>query len=74
MLFRSFNSSGFAAFKKAAVPGKLKLSFGPRSGSNAADIQVWSCTWGADGKTPAKGDTQYTTTGQQTEYGTQVVE
>ncbi|MBR3408390.1 MAG: hypothetical protein IKG86_06080 [Paludibacteraceae bacterium] len=69
-----FNSSGFAAFKKAAVPGKLKLSFGPRSGSNAADIQVWSCTWGADGKTPAKGDTQYTTTGQQTEYGTQIID
>ena len=68
------NSSGFAAFKKAAVPGKLKLSFGPRSGSNAADIQVWDCTWGADGKTPAKGETQYATTGQLTEYGTQIIE
>ena len=69
-----FNSSGFAAFKKAAVPGKLKLSFGPRSGSNASDIQVWNCSWGADGKTPAKGETQYGITGQQTEYGTQIVE
>ena len=69
-----FNSSGFAAFTKAPVAGRLKLSFGPRSGNNAADIEVWSCTWGADGKTPAKGDTKYATTGQQTEYGTQVIE
>ena len=64
------NSSGYACFKKAAVAGKLKLTFGPRSGSNAADIQVWD--W--DGVTPAKGTTQYTTTGQQTELGTQIVE
>jgi len=68
------NSSGYACFKKAAVAGKLKLTFGPRSGNNASDIQVWSCTWGSDGKTPAKGDTQYATTGQQTELGTQIVE
>lgn len=64
------NSSGYACFKKAAVPGKLKLTFGPRSGSNAADIQVWD--W--DGTTPGKGSTQYGTTGQQTELGTQIVE
>ncbi len=64
------NSSGYCCFTKAAVPGKLKLSFGPRSGSNAADIQVWN--W--DGATPAKGSTQYATTGQQTEYGTQIIE
>lgn len=64
------NSSGYCCFTKAAVPGKLKLSFGPRSGSNAADIQVWN--W--DGATPAKGTTQYATTGQQTEYGTQIIE
>lgn len=64
------NSSGYCCFTKAAVPGKLKLSFGPRSGSNAADIQVWN--W--DGVTPAKGTTQYATTGQQTEYGTQIIE
>lgn len=64
------NSSGYCCFTKAAVPGKLKLSFGPRTGSNAADIQVWN--W--DGATPAKGTTQYATTGQQTEYGTQIIE
>lgn len=68
------NSSGYAAFKKAAVAGKLKLSFGPRSGSNATCLEVWNCTWGDDGKTPAKGTTKIATTGNQTEYGTQIVE
>ena len=67
------NSSGFCCFTKAAVAGKLKLSFGPRSGSNAADIEVWNWSMGGDSK-PAKGDTKYATTGQQTEYGTQIVE
>ena len=68
------NSSGFCAFKKAAVAGKLKLSFGPREGTNATYVEVWNCTWGADGKTPAKGDTKIATTGSLTEYGTQIVE
>ena len=68
------NSSGYCAFKKAAVAGKLKLSFGPRSGSNATCVDVWSATWGEDGKTPAKGETKIATTGNQTEYGTQVIE
>lgn len=67
------NSSGYCCFTKAAVAGKLKLSFGPRSGSNAADIEVWNWSMGGDSK-PAKGDTKYATTGQQTEYGTQVIE
>ena len=66
------NSSGYCCFTKAAVPGKLKLSFGPRSGSNAADVQVWN--WSGDASAQTKGETQYATTGQQTEYGTQVVE
>ena len=66
------NSSGYCCFTKAAVPGKLKLSFGPRSGSNAADVQVWN--WSGDARAQTKGETQYSTTGQQTEYGTQVVE
>ena len=66
------NSSGYCCFTKAAVPGKLKLSFGPRSGSNAADVQVWN--WSGDASAQTKGETQYSTTGQQTEYGTQVVE
>ena len=66
------NSSGYCCFTKAAVPGKLKLSFGPRSGSNAADIEVWN--WSMVEDKPTKGDTKYATTGQQTEYGTQVIE
>lgn len=66
------NSSGYCCFTKAAVAGKLKLSFGPRSGSNAADVQVWN--WSGDASAQTKGETQYATTGQQTEYGTQVVE
>lgn len=66
------NSSGYCCFTKAAVAGKLKLSFGPRSGSNAADVQVWD--WSGDASAQTKGETQYATTGQQTEYGTQVVE
>ena len=68
------NSSGYCAFKKAAVAGKLKLSFGPRDGSNATYVEVWNCTWGEDGKTPAKGETKIATTGNQTEYGTQIIE
>ena len=68
------NSSGYGAFKKAPVAGKLKLSFGPRSGSNATCIEVWNATWGEDGKTPAKGETKIATTGNQTEYGTQIIE
>ena len=66
------NSSGYCCFTKAAVAGKLKLSFGPRSGSNASDIEVWNWSGAANAQT--KGDTKYATTGQQTEYGTQIVE
>ena len=68
------NSSGYCAFKKAAVAGKLKLSFGPRSGSNSTCVEVWNATWGEDGKTPAKGETKIAISGNQTEYGTQVIE
>ena len=68
------NSNGYCAFKKAPVAGKLKLSFGPRDGQKATGIEVWNCTWGEDGKTPAKGDTKLATTGKQTEYGTQIIE
>ncbi len=66
------NSSGYCCFTKAAVAGKLKLSFGPRSGSNAADIEVWN--WSGDESAQTKGDTKYATTGQLTEYGTQIIE
>ena len=66
------NSSGYCCFTKAAVAGKLKLSFGPRSGSNAANVEVWD--WSMNDETPAKGTNHYATTEQQTEYGTQVIE
>lgn len=66
------NSSGYCCFTKAAVAGKLKLSFGPRSGSLASDIEVWN--WSGAASAQTKGDTKYATTGQQTEYGTQIVE
>ena len=66
------NSSGYCCFTKAAVAGKLKLSFGPRSGSNATCVDVWS--WSGNATDQTKGTTKYATTGQQTEYGTQIVE
>ena len=66
------NSSGYACFTKAAVAGKLKLTFSPRSGSNATSVEVWNCSGEASAHT--KGDTKYVTTGQQTELGTQIVE
>ncbi len=63
------NSSGYCYFTKAAVAGKLKLSFGPRSGQNAASIEVF--TW--SGETPA-AETSIATTSELTEYGTLIVE
>ena len=67
------NSSGYCAFKKAAVAGRLKLSFGPRSGTKETYIEVWNCTWDDKGQ-PVKGDTKIAVTGKQTEYATQTVE
>ena len=67
------NSSGYACFTKAAVAGKLKLTFGPRSGSNAADIKVWGWSMNAD-KPKIDSTKYYGITGQQTELGTQIVE
>ena len=63
------NSSGYAYFTKAAVAGKLKLGFGPRSGNNAANIDVY--TWEGDlSNVPAKADmTLVATTEELTEYG-----
>ena len=63
------NSSGFCYFTKAAVAGKLKLSFGPRSGQNGASLEIF--TW--SGETPA-AETSIATTGELTEYGTLIVE
>lgn len=58
------NSSGYAAFTKAAVAGTLKLGFGPRSGTSATSVAVY--TWA--GETPA-AETLIATTAELTEYG-----
>ena len=68
------NGSGYAYFTKAAVAGKLKLGFGPRSGSNAEKMVIQ--TWSGD---PASSTvptelTSIDTTGAQSEYGFQIVE
>ena len=36
------NSSGWCSFTKAPVAGRLKLTFGPRSGVNPASLQVFT--------------------------------
>ena len=68
------NGSGYAYFTKAAVAGKLKLGFGPRSGSNAEKmvIQTWSGE-PASSTVPTEL-TSIDTTGAQSEYGFQIVE
>ena len=40
------NSSGYAYFTKAAVAGKLKLTFSPRKSGNSLKLAVW--TWSGD--------------------------
>ena len=68
------NDGGYCYFTKAAVAGKLKLSYGPRSGSNAANIDVY--TWAGESTTaPAKADmTLVGTTKELTEYGSDEIE
>ena len=63
------NSSGYAYFTKAAVAGKLKLSYGPRSGSNKASLEVF--TW--EGETAA-ATTSIATTTEVTDLQTVTVE
>ena len=63
------DGSGYCYFTKAAVAGKLKLTFGPRSGSNPESLNIY--TWTGD--TP-KAETLVVTTGQQAELGTQIVD
>ena len=63
------DGSGYCYFTKAAVAGKLKLTFGPREGNSATALEVF--TW--SGATPSAG-TSIATTGQVTESGTQIVE
>ena len=63
------NGSGWCYFTKAAVAGKLKLTFGPRKANQSASLKV--STW--TGETPA-AETEITTTATQTESNTQIVE
>lgn len=63
------NGSGYCYFTKVPVAGKLKLSFGPRSGTNKASIEVFTWT----GETPA-GETSIAKTTELSEYGTVIVE
>ena len=63
------NSSGYCYFTKAAVAGKLKLSYGPRSGQNKASLELF--TW--EGETAA-ATTSIATTAEVTELQTVVVE
>ena len=63
------NGSGWCYFTKAAVAGKLKLTFGPRKPNQTASLKVF--TWAGD--TPS-AETVIATTGSQTESGTQIVE
>ena len=70
------NGSGYAYFTKPAVAGKLKLGFGPRSGSNGESMTIK--TWAGDAASAtapaAESLTTIATTGTQTEYGFQIIE
>ena len=63
------NSSGYAYFTKAAVAGKLKLTYGPRSGRNKASLEIF--TW--EGETAA-ATTSIAQTAEVTELQTVIVE
>jgi len=68
------NDGGFAYFRKAAVAGKLKLGFGPRSGSNAANINIYTWSGDLDPRPAVSEMTLIATTKEQTEYGFDVIE
>ena len=63
------NGSGWCYFTKAAVAGKLKLTFGPREGTKESSLEVF--TW--SGETPS-AEKSIAVTGSQTESGTQIIE
>lgn len=50
------NSSGWAYFEKPAVAGKLTLTFGRRSGTDAYEINLSHGTLNSDNKTATKGE------------------
>ena len=63
------NGDGWCYFTKAAVDGKLKLTFGPREGTNKVSLEVFTWT----GETPA-AQTSIAATADQTESATQTIE
>ena len=63
------NSSGYCYFTKAAVKGKLRLSFGPRSGQTAASLEVF--TWSGD--TP-NAETSIARTSEYNEYSSEIID
>ncbi|MBO7459268.1 MAG: hypothetical protein J6T80_08480 [Paludibacteraceae bacterium] len=68
------NDAGYCTFTKSAVEGKLRLGFGPRSGSNKANLDVY--TWTGDATPlPAKSAmTLVGTTKELDEYGFVTIE
>ena len=68
------NGSGYAYFTKPAVAGKLKLGFGPRSGSNGESMTIKTWAGEAASATVPTDLTTIATTGTQTEYGFQTIE
>ena len=63
------DGSGYCYFTKAAVAGKLKLTFGPRSGRNKASLEIF--TW--EGETAA-ATTSIAQTAEVTDLQTVIVE
>ena len=63
------NGSGWCYFTKAAVAGKLKLTFGPRKNADKVSMEIF--TWA--GETPA-AETSIATTAEQSESATQIID
>lgn len=63
------NASGYCYFTKAAVAGKLKLTYGPRSGESKVSLEIF--TW--EGETAA-ATTSIAQTAEVTELQTVIVE
>ena len=64
------NSSGYAYFTKAAVAGKLKLTFGPREGVKASSLKVETWEGEAASATKPTGLSLIANTEELTESGT----
>ena len=62
------NSSGYCYFVKPAVAGTLRISFGPRDGSNASSLGVYEFT--GDVSSPACAAEPFAITPEVTEYQT----